>query len=1117
MVEFNHLHTHTEYSLLDGANRIEEIAKTAKEYKQTSLAITDHGNMFGALEHYNTCMKYGIKPIIGCEVYIAKYTHISKHTRNNSYNHLTLIASNLTGYKNLLKLTSLSFIEGLSNRPRISWELLEQNHDGIMCLSGCLSSKLNELILEGKEKEALDFSTHLRDVFGKGNFWLEIQRNGLNIQNKATEGVMRIHQQTGIPYVATNDIHYHRQEDCDFQDTLLCINTGSKKSDTDRFRMDTSTLYLKSTEEMANTFRDIPDAIKETAVISNKINLIIPQGKHIFPKSSYTNPNDSLTGITKQQLIEREIDNDIYHARLEYELKVIKDLGFAEYFLVVRDLIIYARSNGIPVGPGRGSAAGCLISYLLGITSLDPIRHGLLFERFLNSERKGLPDIDIDFCQERRKEVINYLKDKYGDDKVSSIITFGRFGPKKAIRQVARVLSVPLKESDTIAKKLLSDTISDSIAKDATLEVDKRNYPQLFEVAQKVEGYVEYAGTHASGIVIADRPIYEVVPLARLSNGAGESTIVTQWDLESCEKAGLVKFDILGLETLTVIARIERLIKERHNLELTLTKIGLDHKPVYDLLARGDTEGVFQCYSDGMKRLLIQMKPDKFDDIIAAIALFRPGPLESGIADQYIKRKHGIEPVSYTHPDLENAMSNTYGTMVYQEQIMKLASTLAGFSLNEADELRKAVGKKLPEELAKIQSRFIEGCKKLNKVTEDKAKELWEQIKKFGRYGFNQSHSASYGYLTYYTAYLKHFYPTEFFCANLTQEMNNPTKLKAFISDAKKHGITIIKPDIEYSQNDFTITDNGTISIGLNALGGIGNRLLQFKFPKNKYPWNEKGLLQLVEEYPEIKSRSVFEALVYSGSLDGFGSSRSNILNVYNDNRSNANTSIHRHVGLFEQEEIFNKNTLVNITNEDLKNERKVFGFYLSGHPMTEDLVFKARSIGCLSIKEVLGYQTEIAAAKTAGIVTDIEVKAIKSGANKGKKYARILLEDKDEQLVCMLFSTLYDKYISTLQDSDDNGTPITVYGNIEISGDKPAITIKSINTLDNEANDSREFKLRINDKIIERIDDIKKLCLNNPGEKALMFIVSEGYTVATNMRINVTPNFLEQLDRIIN
>lgn len=1114
---FSHLHTHTEYSLLDGANRIEEIAKTAKEYKQKALAITDHGNMFGALEHYNACMKHGIKPVIGCEIYIAKNIHINKHTKTNGYNHLTLLAYNLNGYKNLLKLTSLSFIEGLSNRPRISWDLLEQHHDGIICLSGCLSSKLNELILNGHEKEALEFCIHLQNVFGKENFWLEIQRNGLNIQNKATEGVMRIHQQTGIPYVATNDIHYHRQEDCDFQDTLLCINTGSRKADTDRFRMDTSTLFLKSTEEMHHAFRDIPNAIGATSAIVERINLIIPQGKHLFPKSSYENSDQALTGITKQQLIERKIDNEIYRARLETELKTIKDLGFAEYFLVVRDLIIYAKHSGIPVGPGRGSAAGCLISYLLGITSLDPIRHGLLFERFLNSERKGLPDIDIDFCQERRKEIINYLKDRYGDDRVSSIITFGRFGAKKAVRQVARVYDIPLKESDTIAKKLLSDTIQDSLSKDTTLETDKQKYPQLFEIAQKVEGYVEYAGTHASGIVIADRPLYEVVPLARLTNGSGESTIVTQWDLESCEKAGLVKFDMLGLETLTVISRIEKLIKERHNLVVTLENISFDHRPVYDLLARGDTEGVFQCYSDGMKRLLIQMKPDKLDDIIAAIALFRPGPLESGIADHYIKRKHGLEPVSYTHPDLESIMSNTYGTMVYQEQIMKLTSALAGFTLNQADELRKAVGKKLPEELAKIQDKFLGGCKALGKINDQTAKEIWDQIEKFGRYGFNQSHSASYAYLTYYTAYLKHFYPTEFFCANLTQEVGDSTKLKAFIVDAKRHNIHIIKPDIVEGSNDFTIVNNDTIRIGFKAISGIGNRLRGFSWSSSRLDV-DKGFKEQIQKFPGLGTKTVLEGLVFSGAMDRFGSVRSRILDHINSIKSSI-TSTRKNaiqpIAFFEEEVCELKP--IQISNEDLKNERKVFGFYLSGHPMTEELIFKARSIGCLTISDVLKFNEQVNAAKTTGIITDIETKAIKSGPNKGKKYARAILEDENSQLVCMLFSTLYEKYIGSLQNSEQNSIPITVYGNIEMSGDKPAITIKSINTLEDEVNKSKDFKLRVTDSLIANIDKLKTLCINNPGEKTLMFIVSEGYTVSTSLRVNITPKFLEELDRIIN
>lgn len=1121
--QFVHLHVHTEYSLLDGANRVSDLVKATKQDGSPALAITDHGNMFGALEFFNECKKHDLKPIIGCEMYVAKSNRFKKHSRGNGYNHITLLAKNNIGLKNLYYLTSLSFIEGLSNRPRIDTELLYQNRSGLVCLSGCLSSKLNELLLEGKEQLAEDTAKELQDIFGKENFWLEIQRNGLEIQNKATEGIFRIHKRTGIPLIATNDVHYMRQEDCDFQDTMLCINTGARKNETDRFRFDSSTMYFRSTSEMLHMFRDVPESITETLKVAEMVDCSIVQDTHYFPKIDVSDSKRELAVKTKQELSKRNLITDEYSDRLQQELDVICSLGFAEYFLVVEDLVRYARNNGIPVGPGRGSAAGCLVSYLLGITSLDPIRYGLLFERFLNSERKSLPDIDIDFCQKNRRNVIDYLKDKYGDDKVASIITFNRFGAKKAIRQVARVLDISLKESDAIAKKMVADTIEENLQKDSSLSKDKETHPELFKTASKLEGYLEYVGVHASGVLISSKPLYEIVPLGRVAKGSGgESTVLTQWDLEGCEKVGLVKFDILGLETLTIINDIERLVEKRHGIKGYLNRtqeLPLDCPEVYELLQHSDTEGVFQCYSDGMKQLLFGMKPDKFDDIVAAIALFRPGPLESGMADMYIARKHGKERVTYTHPDLEAIMKTTYGTMVYQEQIMQLASILAGFTLNEADELRKAVGKKLPELLAKIEASFIAGCLSLGKVSKDTAKEIWDQILKFGRYGFNKSHSACYGWLTYYTAYLKSKYPIEFFCANLRQEVDNPDKLRAFIADARQHGIKILGPCIVKGKEEFTIEDDSTIRIGFSAIKGF--RLLDIETKEKIESFISTGSKDITQFFSSVGSniqKQQLLSLAKSGAFDYFKVSRSSIVNDIED--------LYKAIKKYETDKVNSPGSLFGESIEiswspkniqDTKDlllamEKEVFSFYLSGHPIEEHL---SKIIGLnIYTPSRLLLDNEVSKVKISGIITEIELKGVKSGGNKGKKFARFVLEDNSNKMICTAYTFVYEKYTDVLNDLVANAKPVVITGKVERLSDVPQIICQSIEHLDSYTLISKEIDIDGDPLTENNLDTLYKIIDNNPGLGVVRIRIQD-FDIELQQTVGISDEVLRRLSRL--
>jgi DNA polymerase III subunit alpha len=1121
--DFNHLHVHSHYSLLDGANKIEWLVEAAKQHGQKAIALTDHGNMFGALKLFNECKKNDIKPIVGCEFYVAA-NRFSKHTRKNGYNHITLLARTQQGYKNLLKLTSMSYIEGLSWKPRVDMELLKRYSEGVTCLSGCLSGRINELILAGDQRSAEDMTSTLRDIYGKEHFWLELQRNGLKIQDKANEGLVEISNRLDIPLIATNDIHYHRHEDCDFQDTILCISTNAKKGDVERFRFDTDHLYTKTTEEMASVFKDLPDTLRQTAIAAEQIDIDIPQGHFIFPEfdtKSMTPAEmlkyETVLGIKKRYaVVTKEIQD-----RAEYELKIIESMGFPTYFLVVQDFVRFSKQSGIPVGPGRGSAAGSIIAYALGITDIDPIKYKLLFSRFLNENRSSLPDIDIDFCQARRPEIINYLKDKHGDDRVSQVMTFSTYKPKVAIRDSARAYDLPYVESDTISKKMTGDTIKECIAKDVTLTIDQRQNPEIFKTAFKLEGMVRHAGTHASGILIGSGPLYETIPLAR-AKVRGESVIISQWDLDDCEAVGLVKFDILGLETLTVIERCQALIEERHGARIDLLAINKEDDRLFEILSKGDTEGIFQCYSDGMKSLLSQLKPDKFEDVIAAIALYRPGPLESGITDSFIARKHGKEDITYVHPDAKKYLLDTYGTIVYQEQIMQISMELAGFSMSEADDLRKAVGKKDMELLNKVGTSFLEGTLKEGKIDQDSASKLWNEILKYGRYCFNLSHSVSYAYLTAYTLYLKCYYPVEFFTANLSQEADNTEKLKAFIYDTEKHGIKLLPPDIRKSKVDFSIVDDKTILIGLSAIKGLGSGILNYLM-NTKLP-DSDDLVTVLTDFPaNLLKKNFLNHMASAGLFDFTGIDRGMIsgkaeeiiTRVRNSKKAPIASLWGDDVGFNEIEiEYYEEDKWE--TPERLREERRVFGFYVSGHPMRDykAAVYKsgAKPIAWLGDN---GFDKKN--YTVAGVITDIDIKAIKNGKNKGKKFARIILEDEKEQITCMLFSKKYEELGNLIKTVEEKTIPVMCEGKLDKVGDIPQMIINKISIIHNAGN-SETFDIELDPYMLPDIESIHALCEANKGTTLLSFLVKgkEKIIIETNSSVNLTNEFIEELEKLI-
>ncbi|HKX46826.1 MAG TPA: DNA polymerase III subunit alpha, partial [Planctomycetota bacterium] len=892
--DFVHLHVHSEYSLLDGANRISKLVDACLADGQRALALTDHGNLFGAIEHYQACRAKGVQPIVGCEVYVAERSRRLPHSKHdNPYSHLTLLARTDEGYHNLLRLASASYLEGYHVRPRIDRELLAQHARGITCLSGCLSSELAQLQRRGREADALRVAVELRDLFGPEHFWLELQRNGIAIQQSYNEALARVHERTGIPLVATNDIHYLRHEDCAVQDVLLCINTNAKRSDERRFRMDTNTLFFRTRAEMAHEFRDLPGALRATLDVADQVAVEIEFGRYRVPVFT---PDD---GSDRDALFDRLLEEGLLrkygadHARarerLDSEKRVIRELGFVSYFLIVWDLIRWARANGIPVGPGRGSAAGAIVAYLLDITKVDPLAYDLLFERFLNRERLSMPDIDIDFCKEGRDRVIQYTRQRYGDDYVAQIVTFGTMASRTVVRDVGRVLDVPLREIDRVAKKIPAGPgappLRKALEEDEELAQIRRDSPELaelFELSVELEGQVRHISTHAAGIVIADAPITTYVPLCT----QGED-VSTQWPAGQLEELGLLKMDYLGLRTLTILQRALEYVRDGGAEPPDLDALPPGDPATYRMLMAGDTLGVFQLESEGMRKLLARLKPDKFEDLIAVLALYRPGPLESGMDEMFIRRKHGLEPIEYPHPALAGLLADTYGCLVYQEQVMLISNVLADFSLNEADNLRKAMGKKKPEIMEKFSAKFVAGSVK-NGCSERVAREIWDNIVKFGGYGFNKSHSTAYAMLTYQTAYLKANHRVAFLAANMTCEMSDSDKIKAFADDCKRAGVALRVPDARCSRWEFvpeaapSVPQGSAIRFGLGAIKGIGQRQsLAIEGARDRIVAEGRSptLHALTGEVdPTEGNRVGWEALVKAGAFDWTGKDRGVLL-----------------------------------------------------------------------------------------------------------------------------------------------------------------------------------------------------------------------------------------------
>jgi DNA polymerase-3 subunit alpha len=1030
--QFVHLHVHTQYSLLDGANQIDALVQEAKAFGMPAVAVTDHGNLFGAIEFYQKATAAGIKPIIGCEAYLAPKSRFDREGQfaHNEYYHLILLAANRTGYQNLLKLASKAYLEGFYYKPRVDKELIAEHHEGLIALSGCLSGEVPYLIGKDRLEDAVRIAAEYRDIFGKDRYFLEVQENGVPEQQIANTGLREIHKRLGIPLVATNDCHYLKKTDARVHDILLCLQTGKTVNEPNRLRFNTDQLYVKSTEEMLAAFHEWPEAVWNTSRVAELCELTFTFGKSHLPHYQVPKGETLETYLDKlaqkglaDRLRERPsgIPDAQYRQRLRDELAVITSMGFAGYFLIVWDIINFARSHGIPVGPGRGSSAGSLVAYALRITDLDPLVYGLLFERFLNPERVSLPDIDMDFCMDRRPEVINYVVDKYGHDHVCQIITFGTMKAKAAIRDVGRVMEMPYAEVDRIAK-LVPDQLN--ITLDEALDAEPRlkelvdtdaKIREVFETARALEKSPRHASTHAAGVVISQDPLTAHVPLYKGTKESDE--IVTQFPMGDVEKVGLVKFDFLGLKTLTMIAHAERLINQR-NVTFSIASIPFDDAGTFELISSGQTAGVFQLESAGMRDLLTGLRPDRFEDIIASIALYRPGPMD--LIPDFIKRKQGKIPITYEVPALEKILKETYGVIVYQEQVMAIANKAAGFTLGQADILRRAMGKKKPEEMAKLRAQFLEGAKK-RKISDRKAEKLFELIQKFAGYGFNKSHAAAYAVVTYQTAYLKAHHPNEFMAALLTSEMGNTDKVVRYINECRDLGIKVLPPDVNESGKDFSVTQEG-IRFGLAAIKNVGAGAIEAIIKAREEGGPYASFFDFCHRVDIRKlNKRALECLIKAGAFDSTGARRAQLAAVLDRTvdqavaaqqaESKGQTSIFT---VFESPEgpASRRGTLpfdeslpeLPEWDEDqlLKCEKELIGFYITSHPLARyaDAVTRFSTTSTDRLSEV----TEAREVKLCGLVGTVKQTMTK----KGDRMAYFTLEDLNGTVEVIVFPDLY-------------------------------------------------------------------------------------------------------------
>ncbi len=1096
MANFVHLHTHTEYSLLDGASRITDLLDRCKELGMNSLAITDHGVMYGVVDFYKEAKARGIKPIIGCEVYIAPRSMTDKQSHADSnYAHLVLLAKDQIGYKNLVKLVSLGFIEGFYYRPRIDYDILAQYSQGLIGLSGCLAGDIPRLLLSEQKKAAKELALRLESIFGKGNFYLELQNHGLEEQIRLNQMIAELSKDTGIPLVASNDVHYVRREDAEVHDVLLCIQTGKTIEDEDRMQFDSQEFYLKSPEEMRELFAFYPEAIENAVKIAEKCNVEFDFDTVHLPKydvpEGYTS-SEYLRHLCWQGVEKKypEITDEVKE-RLEYELDTIEKMGYVDYFLIVWDFIKFAKDNGIMVGPGRGSAAGSLVAYVLDITQIDPLKYNLLFERFLNPERVSMPDIDIDFCFERRQEVIDYVVQKYGENRVAQIITFGTMAARAVIRDVGRALNLPYAEVDRIAKAIPMEL---GMTIDRALEVNEElrdlyntdpTIKKLIDTSRSLEGLPRHASTHAAGVVISKDPITEHVPLQKNDN-----VITTQFSMGNLEQLGLLKMDFLGLRTLTVIRDTIELVKKNKGIDIDIDNIPLDEPGVYKMLSQGDTDGVFQLESAGMRQFLKELKPSHFEDIIAGISLYRPGPMDQ--IPRYIDNKNHPESIEYTDPCLKDILEVTYGCMVYQEQVMQIVRDLAGYSLGRSDLVRRAMAKKDIKVMEEERHNFIYGVEDeegnviipgaLRKgISEEQANKIFDEMMEFAKYAFNKSHAAAYALIAYQTAWLKYHYPVEFMAALMTSVMGNSSKVAGYIQYCRKKGIEVLPPDVNESYANFSVVGD-KIRFGLAAVKNVGlsaiDSIIKAREQKGKFV----SLLDFCEKVDgDGINKRLLESLIKCGAFDSLGAYRSQLMAVYEkilesvvqDRRKN----LAGQISLFDQiptqqEQPMDFEILPDIKEFPkkvlLSMEKETVGVYISGHPLMEYKNILEKFTSTLDIQQSSLEEEAMMASnglkdgskvKVGGIIVEHKRKSTKNN----NMMAFVTLEDLYGTIEVIVFPATYKKYSRLLE----NDSTVIVEGKLSLREDEePKILCDQVIPLTSSINRKLYLKIGKNKRI---------------------------------------------------
>jgi DNA polymerase-3 subunit alpha len=1137
--EFTHLHLHTDYSLLDGACDVDKLAGHLSKIGQTAAAMTDHGNMYGAVHFFDAMQKKGIKPILGCELYICKNDDHRAAPEGDKYNHLLVLAENQEGYRNLVRLTSEAALHGFYRKPRVSKEFLAKHSEGLIGFSGCLAGEVNQHLMEGKYDEAKRTAGFYQDLFGKGNYFLEIQDHGLAPDKAVCDALFKMERELDIPLIATNDSHYVAADDSRAHEILLCVQTAGSMNDPKRFKFDTQEFYIKSAEEMLRTFSQTPEVCTRTMQFVERCNVkmakvdnpfpdfIVPEGEtldsyfeQVCRKGLEMRLQTAVAHLRERGLLRKTIPE--YHARLDRELNIIKQMKFPGYFMIVWDFIKYAREQHIPVGPGRGSAAGSLVAYVMQITDIDPLQNELLFERFLNPERVSMPDIDIDFCMNRRGEVIEYVTRKYGRDQVAQIITFNTMAAKAAIKDVGRALDMPYGEVDRIAKMIpatigisIDQALKDSPTLSGAYESDPK-IKELIDAALRLEGLVRGAGVHAAGVVIAPKPLTELVPVTRAKN----DDIVTAYDMKAVEKMGLLKMDFLGLTTLTVIDDALKLIKSTTGKDVDMSTVPLDDVTTYEqVFHRALTSGVFQFESGGMRDVLRRYKPNSVEDLTALNALYRPGPIQGGMIDDFIERKWGRRAVSYELPELEMILRETLGVIVYQEQVMQISNVLAGYSLGDSDLLRRAMGKKDPAEMAKQRDRFMSGAA-ANKHPKDTAGKIFDLMAQFAGYGFNKSHSAAYALLAYHTAWLKTHYPVEFMAALLTSETSKPENVVKYISECREMNISVVPPNVQVSDANFTPI-NGAIGFGLAAIKNVGHNAIESIITARTalQAAGKKGFSSLWEFCEKVDLRllnkRVLESLIKAGAMDAFGG-RAQLCGALDKAMERAQKSQrdeaagqHGLFGIFDSDVLPSsarngEDALPSVAEWDehtrLQNEKEVLGFFVSGHPMDKyrEKLRNMKVVDTVTACEMKPEpqvfrrgrneepQNEIS---IAGVITGLKVAKSKRS---GEMYAQASLEDTVGKIELIAFPQSYEKLAEKLKID----VPVVVRGVLRGEEDSaPKLAVSSIQALEDvkiKLPDSLRIKVPLHNPDSALLEKLYAVLLGAPGKGKLLLDLEE-------------------------